>query len=311
MLGCLHPEGPFPILELHGPPGSAKTTTASIIKTLIDPCIAHATGAPRDVLDLIIAARHGWILSLDNLTSIPAPLADAICRLSTGGTHRARQLYSNDGEILICVRRPLIITAVNPVLCRADLRDRSLSVYCPPISSTSRRPLNEVMAEVTEFAPYVLGSLLTALSTSLRDAPALKPRRLPRMADFAKRVMAASPAFGWDTNQFLDDLTFEQREGHQDELAGCPVALALINFMEGRRRWEGTATHLRDSLTARVGDVALRDRSWPADPAAFSRRLNQLAPHLQAVGLRAAKGRVQGQNRLRTLVIERVDGEEQ
>lgn len=309
-IGSLYPHGPYPILELWGSPGSGKTSTAAIVQSWIDPCVAAAAGVPKDAQDLLIAAQQGWLYSLDNVSSIPPGVADALCRLSTGGALRVRRLYTNGDEFVISVQRPVMITSVDPVLRRADLRDRSVPIECPRIASSARRPHQEVMSEAASLAPEILGTLLGAVSASLRDGFELKPTSLPRMADLALRVMAASKVFGWREDQFLRDIDVEHSEGHQDVLAECPVAVALITFFGDRRRWEGTATHLRDVLTARVGDRVLRDRSWPADPAAFSRRLNQIAPHLLAVGLRVTKGRNQGQNRLRTLVIERIGGEE-
>ena len=37
LVGAFQPGGPYPLLALHGEQGSAKTTTANILRSLIDP----------------------------------------------------------------------------------------------------------------------------------------------------------------------------------------------------------------------------------------------------------------------------------
>jgi hypothetical protein len=44
-----------------------------------------ARTAPKKEEDILIAASNSWIVSFDNLSSIPQALSDAFCRLSTGG----------------------------------------------------------------------------------------------------------------------------------------------------------------------------------------------------------------------------------
>lgn len=294
MLGCLVPGLPQPILEIVGPPGSAKTALAQFIGQVVDPSVAAAAGLPENVRDLVIAARNGWLLSFDNVNSVPNAHADALCRISSGGAHRVRKLYTDDGEHVIQVQRPVMFTATQPVLVRADLRDRSLLVSCPPIPESERRPMELVMKAIADFAPSVLGWLLDGLACALRRMGSIRPDRLPRLADFATWAMAASPVLGFAESTFLADLQGQQEEGHADALEGCPLTQALRTFMLGRERWEGTAAGLYTQLMGVIGERGSRDRTWPSDPAAFSRRLNQVAFHLHALGLRVTRTRGRG-----------------
>jgi hypothetical protein len=69
LLGSLRPRGPSPILALTGERGSGKTTTARVLKRLLDPQTAEVKAPPRSTEDLAVAAHAGWLLLYDNLGS--------------------------------------------------------------------------------------------------------------------------------------------------------------------------------------------------------------------------------------------------
>ena len=83
-------------MALNGEQGSGKTTAAKMVRSLIDPHVAPLRGPPRDLRDLAIAAFNQYVLAFDNLSGISADLADALCRLSTGGGFATRMLYSKE-----------------------------------------------------------------------------------------------------------------------------------------------------------------------------------------------------------------------
>src|SRR5260370_30797626 len=78
LVACLHPRGPYPMLGLHGERGSAKTTTAKVLRSLIDPCVALLRSAPKDIQALAVAAANNHIIGLVNLSTIPNWLSDAL-----------------------------------------------------------------------------------------------------------------------------------------------------------------------------------------------------------------------------------------
>ncbi len=138
LLSTLRPAGPFPILCLNGEQGSAKTTLARIARRLIDPNAADTRTIPKDETDLLIAARNGWIINLDNLSHVRDWLSDALCRVSTGGGFGARQLYTNTDEVLFEAKRPIIINGIPDLATRPDLADRSMVLILPPIEEKDK-----------------------------------------------------------------------------------------------------------------------------------------------------------------------------
>ena len=84
LVGASFPDIPHPVLALTGEQGSAKSTLVRLIVTLLDPDQAPLRTVPRDLHDWAVVAAGSTMVALDNLSSVPAWLSDAICRAVTG-----------------------------------------------------------------------------------------------------------------------------------------------------------------------------------------------------------------------------------
>ena len=82
LLASLRDAGPYPLLVLTGEQGTAKSTAARLLRSLVDPARPPTRGMPRDERDVVIAARNRLVLALDNLSGLPTWLSDTLCRLS-------------------------------------------------------------------------------------------------------------------------------------------------------------------------------------------------------------------------------------
>src|SRR4029453_10765913 len=85
LLGGPRPPGAYPLLEIGGEPGAAKSTLARMLRSLVDPHAALLRAEPREPRDLIAGARASWILALDNVSHVRPWLSDGLCRLARGG----------------------------------------------------------------------------------------------------------------------------------------------------------------------------------------------------------------------------------
>src|SRR5262249_30864138 len=137
---CLRPRGPYPILILNGEQGSAKSTSAKVLRALIDPNDAPLRSEPREPRDLMIAATNGRLVAFDNLSHLPPWLSDALCRLATGGGFATRELYTNDEETIFDAMRPVVLTGIEELATRADLLHRCPAFRLPPLSPQPSRP---------------------------------------------------------------------------------------------------------------------------------------------------------------------------
>ncbi len=140
LVDALNPEGPYPVLALDGEQGSAKTTTAKMLRRLVDPNHADARAAPRDERDLRVAACNGRVVALDNLSSLDPAIADALCRVATGGGFGERELYTNGGEFVVFVCNPVLLNGIPSLLARGDLADRAIAITLPAIPDSNRKP---------------------------------------------------------------------------------------------------------------------------------------------------------------------------
>ena len=279
------PTGPYPVLVFHGEHGSAKSTIQAMARSLIDPNSSPLRTEPRNEHDLVIAASNGWCISLDNLSIMHGWLSDGICRLSTGGGLSTRQLYTDNEEVLFNVKRPVMINGIEELVTRPDLLDRSLNTNSRQIAEDRRRPEKEIWEEFNSAMPRILGALYDAVSCALRNLPATKLDRLPRLADFAMWAVAAESGLGLSKGTFLKAYSENKESANDLVLESSAVAKALLAFAEEETEWLGHATELLKELSDEVDEGTRRQKSWPGDGRALSNRLRRLAPNLRAAGM--------------------------
>ena len=95
------------------------------MRQLVDPNENPLRSPPKEERDLLVQAACNRCVALDNLSSLPPWLSDGLCRLSTGGGHSARELYTDLEEISIAVKRPVILNGIEDVATRPDLAERA------------------------------------------------------------------------------------------------------------------------------------------------------------------------------------------
>jgi len=286
MLGALRPHGPYPILALHGEQGSAKSTTARIIRSLIDPNTSPLRTEPRDGRDVMIGARNAWCLAFDNLSSLPTWLSDMLCRLSTGGGLATRELYSDAEEVLFEAQRPVILTGIEEIANQSDLLDRILILELPSIDDGHRRTEAEFGKAFEAVRPLILGALLDGVSGALRILPDVMLPKLPRMADFAVWASAGITTIWGTSDQFLSAYAANRDRSHEVALDGsllAPVVDTLATANKGF--WEGTATDLLQALTSLADESVRRRRGWPSSARVASNALRRLQRDLRAIGI--------------------------
>jgi hypothetical protein len=293
----LCPVGPFPVLVIGGEQGSAKSTTARVIRKLIDPNSAPLRTAPRNEQDLMISAKNSWMLNYDNLDGLPIWLSNALCRMSTGGGHAVRQLYTNDDEIYFDFQRPVVLNGIEDVATRGDLVDRAVAISLSAIPDKDRREESEFWRLFDAARPRILGALLDGVSGMLRLRPSVKLGRRPRMADFARQGEALGRALGWGEGVFLAAYEASRGEANEAVLEASSFALAVREFhQKNHPEWIGTTPDLLRLLGEIAGEPTTRSGDWPKTPNALGGRLRRFAPVLRRIGieverLRTAKKR--------------------
>jgi hypothetical protein len=296
-LAALNPNGPFPVLSFAGEQGTAKSTAAQVLRSLVDPNAVPLRTPPRDDRDMFISANNAWMMVYDNLSSMSEDLADAMCRLATGGGFAPRALYTDADEVLFNATRPQILNHIEDIVTRPDLADRCLFLTLEPISDEDRLAEKKFWADFAEVQPGILGALLDGVSEGLRRLPEIVLPVLPRMADFALWVTACERAF-WPEGTFMAAYVGNLNDANALLVEASIIAPVLKTMVEQKDQtkdttrwswdqvrnvpqWSGTATQLLAALEEIADEKTKRSKGWPGNASALSGKLRRVATVLR------------------------------
>jgi putative DNA primase/helicase len=231
LVAALRDRGPYSVLVINGEQGVGKSVFSRMIRSLVDPSAAPIRAVPKDDRDLIVSAVNSWVLAYDNLSSVPAWVADALCRLATGSGFATRMLHTDRSESIFEAARPIILNGIPSLTDRADLADRAMTIHLATIAEEMRSPEDELLAAFEAKRPAISGALFDAVSCALRNLDKVKLERSPRMADLAKWITAAEPALGWEPGQFLTVYGENRRDVVKSSLEADVVAVAIKDYV--------------------------------------------------------------------------------
>jgi putative DNA primase/helicase len=288
LISTLRPKGPFPILVVNGEQGSGKSMACRMLRALVDPSAAAIRSVPKDDHNLIVSASNSHVLGFDNLSAVQPWLADALCRLSTGGGYATRQLHTDRDEMIFEGQRPIILNGIPLLTDRADLADRSVTIHLRAIPEDERRPEDEIAADFERAQAGLLGALLTALCAAIRNLPSTKLPRSGRMADFEKLVTAAESGLGWEHGAFQRAMRDNRLEITESAFEADSVAVAIAKLVRADHPdgLTATATELLTLLNASdlISDGVRKQRNWPQTPQGLGNRVERIMPLLRAQG---------------------------
>ncbi|MBU0753281.1 MAG: hypothetical protein KJ787_10780 [Gammaproteobacteria bacterium] len=288
MLECYRSDTPYPVLELIGEQGSAKSTTQETARAFIDPNKVMLRGRPKGVEDVYVAAGSNHLISLENLSGISPELSDALCTIATGGGQAGRQFYTNGEEHIIEAHNPVVLNGIGAVITRADLLDRAIALCLPVIQE--RMTEEEHTAALNEAAPGIFGALLDLFVKTLAALPtvSIPPAQRPRMADFAQLGEAMTRAMGGKDGEFLTLYMQHRRDAIRRTVDSNPVSVACMEFVDkGKNSYTGTVKGLLDKLDCYRPNVERGDY-WPRSPKGLGDSLRRVAPALRQIGIHLA-----------------------
>ncbi|HKM54074.1 MAG TPA: hypothetical protein VJY33_11750 [Isosphaeraceae bacterium] len=296
LVAALRPGLPCPILVAKGEQGAGKSTACRVISALIDPRTGALRGIPREVRDLVAAARNSWIVCFDNLSHLPDELADAACRLATGGGFGGRELYSDHDQAVFDAIRPMVFNAIPDLgTARPDFLDRALIVEFLDIKPEMRRDEGRFWREFEEARPQILGALLDAAAAGLKNLPNVRLEQPPRMADFALWVKACEESLGMKPGEALASYQSNCSETHNLALEASPVYEPLLEV--ARAGFRGTSSELLFLLSKLASETTRRAQRWPKAPNALSNALRRMAGSLRSSGIEIYFNRTDHQGR--------------
>jgi hypothetical protein len=188
-------------------------------------------------------------------------------------------------------------------MTRGDLADRALAVTLERIPEAARKPETELWALVEQVKPDILGGLLDAVVVALRRLPGLRLPTLPRMADFARFIVAAEPALPWKDGEFLETYQAAREDGARILLEGDAIhALMLGIVKDSGNTWAGTASDLLARLNA-AKDEGRPPAGWPKSARGLSSHLRRIAPAMRQTGLEVEYSKGGGKKNARIITL--------
>ncbi|WP_053070643.1 hypothetical protein [Halomonas sp. PR-M31] len=285
LVECLRPDTPYPIVELLGEHGSAKSTAQTTMRRLIDPNAADLRGVPKSAEDLFVTGGANHIISIENVSHLPSPLQDAMCIVATGGGFAKRKLYSDSDESVITLKRPIILNGIAAAVTQQDLVSRTLTIEMPVIKSAQAKDKLEV--EFKENRASIIGGLLDIAAKALEYLPemTLSDAERPRLVEFAYLGMAVAKAMGKEPADFMRQFNDARQDGLERTLDASPVATAIRDWAEihpGETR-ELPAKQWLSILE----DYKPRGRdSWPRSAKGLGDAMRRAAPALRQLGIK-------------------------
>jgi hypothetical protein len=293
VIGVFLPTGAFPILNLEGEQGSAKSTTSLLLLNLIDPQEGGLAGPPKDEADCSLCALHSGVLAFDNLKGISGRLSDVLCRMSTGQSFRTRKLYQDTDLTLVTVRVPILLNGIADVVLQADLMDRCIQARLPAIPPERRTTVAKVFEAFESIHASCLGGLLDAVSCGLANLPHTTLDRPMRMSDFCVWVASCEPKLPWKPGEFLRTYRGQQEAVVSDALELDDVGAAILAWADANIHVGGAVVVRPLELLRGVNEITMdipKDwHHWPRNPEALAHRMPRLQPGLRTRGIHVKK----------------------
>ncbi|GAA0426523.1 ATP-binding protein [Streptomyces luteireticuli] len=274
------PDLPHPILTFRGEQGTGKSKGAAMVIGIVDPSGAPKRTAPRDLKSWAVQAFNSWAICLDNVSTVPDWLSDALCRAVTGDGIVDRALYTDDDVVVLEFRRVLAMTTIDAGALAGDLAERLLTIELQLIPDHKRREEAELDRAYAEAHPAILASLFDLLAQVLKVLPDIELTDRPRMADFARVLAAVDHVTGWNT---LASYQATAADAVADVLDGEPFAQAVVDLVDkaGPEGLTLTAAQLLEI----VETPDKLPKKWPKDPTRAGGQLKRLAPALRTIGI--------------------------
>ncbi|WP_447044273.1 toprim domain-containing protein [Vreelandella sp. H-I2] len=284
LVDCLRADTPYPILELLGEQGSGKSGTQTAIRRVIDPNGADLRGVPKSAEDLFVTGGVNHVISMENVSHLPAPLQDAMCVVATGGGFAKRKLYSDSDETVISLKRPIISNGIAAAITQQDAVSRAVTVELPILTDAQAK--NNLEAEFEANRASIIGGLLDIAANALVHLPemSLPAGERPRLVEFAYLGMAVARAMGREPEEFTKQFNTARQDGLERTLDASPVATSIREWAE-RHPGETEERSAKEWLRVIESYKPLGCDSWPRSAKGLGDAMRRAAPALRQLGI--------------------------
>jgi ABC-type oligopeptide transport system ATPase subunit len=285
LVKVLVPEGGDPILALSGYAGSGKTTTANYIRSLIDPFTKGKVLAKiPDTDHLAIHGRKRRIIAIDNLSHITADQSNILCGVSTKSSTSKRKLFSDGEEVLIDLANLIILTSVGNVVNKSDLLSRSINIELSKLTDEDRSSESSLNNDFDQYHGDMLGGLVNMAVFALNYRDTTESPTFSRMTEFIHLGEGVEKFFKYPSETLLKRIKWGESEANTIAIESSPTASILVNWFEGKDKWEGLTNDLLNILKSHAKKLD-QAGALPKNAIKLSAELRMVESALLEVGI--------------------------
>lgn len=199
---------PMPCFAIRGHAGSAKSSTSSMIKRIVDPSgnsnESNLKSFPHGEDNFVVSLSGSYLSAFENISYIDKTTSNMLCRAITGGSFEKRTQYTNGDVFSINIKRKILINGVDFQIKESDLLDRTIQYNLERIPKEQRLSEKKIEKIFQKLLPDILGEIFLILQKVLKiiDSVGDSLPYTERMSDFTIFGEAIYQSMGHKQGEF-------------------------------------------------------------------------------------------------------------
>lgn len=211
--------------------------------------------------------------------------SDLFAQMATGVGLRMPQLYTDDGECVICVSRMILMNGIDDLVTQSDLASRTIGLRLMPVGELDRISKRDFKSRLKDVRPRFFSAVVRILTSILRNFDSTHIDSSARMFDMIQWVTAGEEAMGWEQGTFQRVYEQNQLDVMEVGLGEDPLATALISYMTRNPIWSVGPTSLLSCLNAATDRGLQQSKTWPRNAIVLGRALARIEISLKMLGI--------------------------
>ena len=281
----------IPMMILHGEAGSSKSTVTATVKEIVDPSPENRNSMPESIDDLNIHIFNRYISNFDNLSHITQKTSDELCKIITGHAHNKRELYSDDGEVILTIKGRVLLNGITPNVEYTDLMERSIfyeSKYLPKPQRIEDSKFNNLVSKIK---PYLLDQVFNSLSYTLENYKTISKeiKEKERMAEFTVFGESISRSLGYEKLSFIESYKNNLNSNSLRAYESWPIINIVLDIIKSKGKdFEVSIDELfkqcRSIAYEKISDIKSQFTRFPKNEAGLSAQLTRLSGSFRSAG---------------------------
>jgi hypothetical protein len=180
-----------------------------------------------------------------------------------------------------------VLNGIHSFIDQPDLAQRCVPLTLRSLDDWMLQSEAALMQEFSRDLPSIVRGLLDLVAGVLARLPEVQVTRPERLIDFVAWLAALERVDGVPEGEYQSAYSTALNHGMLDSLLDDPVAVAVLELVDGhaRRIWSGTPSALFATLERQVSRRTANCSAWPKTVNALSKRLRSMQGALRRQGL--------------------------